>query len=83
MVANGFAARGVAGDTFMTLTRSAFPGSVAQSIVLWSGDINATFDSLYQQVRVVQTVAMSGVPHWARYVPSSRVFDVLLLQPAS
>lgn len=39
MVAEGFAARGVGGDGFVTLSRAFFPGSAAQSVALWSGDI--------------------------------------------
>ena len=65
MVAEGFRRRGVPGDGFVTLSRAFFPGSAAQSQALWSGDIEATFGALYQQVRLAQTASMSGVVLWA------------------
>jgi len=52
-------------STFVTLSRAAYPGSWALGAALWSGDVNTTFDTLRQQVRVAQSVAMSGVALWA------------------
>jgi alpha-D-xyloside xylohydrolase len=65
MVAEGFAARGMGASDFVTLSRSFFPGSATLGTALWSGDVEATWDSFYQQVRVAQTASMSGVVLWA------------------
>jgi alpha-D-xyloside xylohydrolase len=46
------------------LTRSAFAGSQRYGAILWSGDIQSTFDELATQVQVAQHVAMSGIPFW-------------------
>lgn len=65
MVADGAAAAGRAPSDFVTLTRAFYPGSGALGAALWSGDVEATFDSLRQQVAVAQQAAMSGVAVWA------------------
>ena len=52
-------------STYVTLSRSAYPGSWALGAALWSGDVNTTFETLQQQVRIAQSVAMSGVALWA------------------
>jgi alpha-D-xyloside xylohydrolase len=46
------------------LTRSAFAGSQRYGAILWSGDIESTFDELATQVQVAQHVAMSGIYLW-------------------
>merc|ERR1719265_1961702 len=46
------------------LTRSAFAGSQRYGAILWSGDIESTFDELATQVQVAQHVAMSGISLW-------------------
>lgn len=46
------------------LTRSAFGGSQRYGAILWSGDIQSTFDELATQVQVAQHVAMSGIYWW-------------------
>ena len=43
------------------LTRSAFAGSQRYGAILWSGDIESSFDELAVQVQVAQHVAMSGI----------------------
>ena len=48
----------------LTLTRSFYPGSNIHGVVLWSGDIATTFESLAYQVRIAQATAMSGVALW-------------------
>jgi alpha-D-xyloside xylohydrolase len=65
MAAEGFYARGLSGSDFVTLSRAFYPGSARYSAALWSGDIAPTWASFYQQVRIAQTVAMSGVVLWA------------------
>ena len=46
------------------LCRSGGPGMQRFGAVPWSGDINATFASLEQQIRTGLQVGMAGVPHW-------------------
>lgn len=70
MVAEGYAARThtsvpAAAAQLVTLSRSFYPGSNALGVALWSGDIDTTFDSLAQSVRVAQQAATSGVALWA------------------
>ncbi len=46
------------------LCRSGGPGMQRFGAAAWSGDINATFESLELQIRTGLNVGMSGVPHW-------------------
>jgi alpha-D-xyloside xylohydrolase len=48
----------------VSLVRSAWAGSQRYGVVLWSGDIQATFASLAAQVRAGLNVGLSGVPWW-------------------
>lgn len=65
MVSEGKAAAGHAPSDFVTLSRAFYPGSAALGTALWSGDVQATFGSLQQQVAVAQQASMSGVAVWA------------------
>jgi alpha-D-xyloside xylohydrolase len=54
-----------AGETeIVTLCRSAWAGSQRWGVVLWSGDIPPTFESLADQVRAGLNAALSGIPWW-------------------
>ncbi|HUB49396.1 MAG TPA: TIM-barrel domain-containing protein [Acetobacteraceae bacterium] len=46
------------------LCRSGGPGMQRFGAMPWSGDINATFESMETQIRTGLNLAMSGVPHW-------------------
>jgi alpha-glucosidase (family GH31 glycosyl hydrolase) len=46
------------------LCRSGGPGMQRFGAMPWSGDINATFATLEQQIRTGLNVGLSGVPHW-------------------
>ena len=48
----------------VNLIRCAFTGSQRFGIVLWSGDIQANFDSLRRQIKTGLHVALSGIPWW-------------------
>ena len=48
----------------VNLTRCAWLGSQRQSVVVWSGDIVSTFDSLRKQIKAGLNFAFSGVPWW-------------------
>ena len=69
------------------LTRSAFAGSQRYGAILWSGDIESTFDELATQVQVAQHVAMSGIYWWTTDIggfrngdPTSPVFRELIVR---
>lgn len=47
-----------------SLVRSAWAGSQRYGVILWSGDIPATFPALAASVRAGLNVAMSGIPWW-------------------
>ena len=68
MVAEGYAARLGPADAaaqILTLSRSFYPGTAALGVVMWGGDVNTDFATLYQSIRVVQQASMSGVALWA------------------
>ena len=48
----------------VTLCRSAWLGSQRYGAIVWSGDIEATWRSLNESVRVGLNMAMSGIPWW-------------------
>ena len=48
----------------VNLIRSAWLGSQRFGVVLWSGDIPSTFESLRKQVKAGLNVSMSGIPWW-------------------
>lgn len=48
----------------VNLVRCAWLGSQRLGVVLWSGDIVSTFESLRQQIKVGLHVAMAGIPWW-------------------
>ena len=51
-------------DDAINLVRSAWLGSQTTGIILWSGDIPSSFDSLHRQVRVGLNACLSGIPYW-------------------
>lgn len=52
------------GEEVCNLVRCAWLGSQRYGIVLWSGDIASTFDSLRKQLKAGLNVAMCGIPWW-------------------
>lgn len=48
----------------VNLLRCAWHGSQRWSIVVWSGDIPSTFDSLRRQVKAGLNFSFSGIPWW-------------------
>nr|NQU90644.1 DUF5110 domain-containing protein [Bacteroidota bacterium] len=46
------------------LTRSGFAGQQRNAAVTWSGDINARFDVLQDQISAGLNFSMAGVPYW-------------------
>ena len=50
------------GVTPFNVIRCAWPGSQRFGCVLWSGDIESSFESLRQQIAIAQNVGMAGQP---------------------
>lgn len=48
----------------LNLTRSACPSSQKYGVVVWSGDINATWDTLRKQIVEGINMSLSGFPYW-------------------
>lgn len=48
----------------MSLVRSAWAGSAKYGALVWSGDIDSTFECLQRQVRCGLSMAMAGIPWW-------------------
>ena len=51
-------------DDIVTLTRCAYLGSQKFGALVWSGDIQSTFQSLACQVKAGLNMAMCGIPWW-------------------
>jgi len=51
-------------NTPIHLVRSAWAGSARFGALVWSGDIDCTFDSFQRQVRAGLSMAMAGIPWW-------------------
>ncbi len=49
---------------FFTLTRSAFTGQQRNAAATWSGDINARFDVMRDQISSGLNFCMAGIPYW-------------------
>lgn len=52
------------GEEVCNLVRCAWLGSQRYGIVLWSGDIASTFDSLRKQLKAGLNVSLCGIPWW-------------------
>ena len=62
MAYDGF--KSIGRDDIITLTRCAYLGSQKFGSLVWSGDIESTFESLACQVRAGLNMAMCGIPWW-------------------
>jgi len=62
MAYDGF--RSIGRDDIITLTRCAYLGSQKFGSLVWSGDIESTFESLECQVKAGLNIAMCGIPWW-------------------
>lgn len=51
-------------DDIITLTRCAYLGSQKYGALVWSGDIESTFESLKHQVNAGINMSMCGLPWW-------------------
>ena len=48
----------------LSLVRSAWAGSARYGALVWSGDIDSTFECFNRQVRAGLSMAMAGIPWW-------------------
>lgn len=62
MAYDGF--KSIGRDDIITLTRCAYLGSQKFASLVWSGDIESTFESLACQVKAGLNMAMCGIPWW-------------------
>lgn len=62
MAYDGF--KSIGRDDIITLTRCAYIGSQKFGSLVWSGDIESTFESLACQVRAGLNMGMCGIPWW-------------------
>jgi len=62
MAYDGFKSMGR--DDIITLTRCAYLGSQKFGSLVWSGDIESTFESLACQVKAGLNMSMCGIPWW-------------------
>lgn len=51
-------------DSVITLTRSAWAGAQRLGALLWSGDIDSSFQAFRNQVNTGLNVGMAGIPLW-------------------
>ena len=75
------------GEEVCNLVRCAWLGSQRYGVVLWSGDIASTFDSLRKQLKAGLNVAMCGIPWWTTDIggfingdPESEEFRELIIR---
>jgi alpha-D-xyloside xylohydrolase len=85
----GFAEHMLAeGETsVLNLCRSAWAGSQRYGTLVWSGDINSTFEALQAQVRAGLNMGLSGIPWWTTDIggfhggnPESPAFRELIIR---
>ncbi|MCB6924860.1 glycoside hydrolase family 31 protein [Enterocloster bolteae] len=75
------------GEEVCNLVRCTWLGSQRYGVVLWSGDIASTFDSLRKQLKAGLNVAMCGIPWWTTDIggfingdPESEEFRELMIR---
>lgn len=51
-------------EDIITLSRAAYTGCQKFATLVWSGDIESTFDSLTEQVKSGLNMSMCGIPWW-------------------
>lgn len=75
------------GEDVCNLIRCAWLGSQRFGVVLWSGDIASTFDSLRKQIKAGLNVSLCGIPWWTTDIggfvngdPESEEFRELIVR---
>lgn len=54
----------IPGKRVCNLTRSGYPGSQEYGVILWSGDIDASWETLQKQIVAGISIAATGIPYW-------------------
>ncbi len=74
-------------ESILNLCRSGWAGSQRYGAVIWSGDINSTFEALQAQVRAGLNIGLSGIPWWTTDIggfhggdPESPAFRELIIR---
>jgi alpha-D-xyloside xylohydrolase len=74
-------------ESILNLCRSAWAGSQRYGTVVWSGDIDSTFEALQAQVRAGLNMGLSGIPWWTTDIggfhggdPESPAFRELIIR---
>lgn len=52
------------GETPISLTRAAYPGSQKFGAIVWNGDIPSTFEALKMSIKSGLSMGMCGIPWW-------------------
>lgn len=75
------------GEEVCNLVRCVWLGSQRYGVVLWSGDIASTFDSLRKQIKAGLNVSLCGIPWWTTDIggfingdPQSEEFRELIIR---
>lgn len=75
------------GEEVCNLVRCAWLGTQRYGVVLWSGDIASTFDSLRKQLKAGLNVSLCGIPWWTTDIggfvngdPQSEEFRELIVR---
>lgn len=56
--------RKLPGKRVCNLTRSGYPGSQEYGVILWSGDTDASWESLQKQLPAGLSLMATGIPYW-------------------
>jgi alpha-D-xyloside xylohydrolase len=65
------------GETeILTLCRSAWAGSQRYGALVWSGDIDSTFEDLRRQIPAGLNIGMSGIPWWTTDIGGFKNGDI-------
>jgi alpha-D-xyloside xylohydrolase len=74
-------------QSILNLCRSAWAGSQRYGTLVWSGDINSTFEAFQAQVRAGLNMSLSGIPWWTTDIggfhggdPDSPAFRELIIR---
>ena len=54
----------IPGKRVCNLTRSGYPGSQEYGVILWSGDTDASWETLQKQIVEGLSMAATGIPYW-------------------
>jgi alpha-D-xyloside xylohydrolase len=68
--------RGEGEEEILSLCRSAWAGSQRYGALVWSGDIDSTFDDLRRQIPAGLNIGLSGIPWWTTDIGGFKNGDI-------